>query len=55
MTPHPADAFDTAYWWGLGVVLLTLIPCLMLLRAERPGQRAEDRAQAAEAAAEALA
>ena len=55
VTPHPAHAFDTAYWWGLGVVLLTLIPCLMLLRAERPGQRAEDRAQAAEAAAEALA
>jgi len=33
---HPAHAFDTAYWWGLGIAALSLIPCLMLLRAERP-------------------
>jgi EmrB/QacA subfamily drug resistance transporter len=38
-----ADAFQTAYWWALGIGLLTLIPCTMLLRAERP------RAQAGEA------
>jgi EmrB/QacA subfamily drug resistance transporter len=31
-----ADAFDTAYWWALGIAALTLIPCLMLLRAENP-------------------
>jgi EmrB/QacA subfamily drug resistance transporter len=31
-----AHAFDTAYWWALGVSVLSLIPCLMLLRAERP-------------------
>lgn len=31
-----AGAFDTAYWWGLGIAACSLIPCLMLLRAERP-------------------
>jgi EmrB/QacA subfamily drug resistance transporter len=31
-----ASAFDTAYWWALGIAILSLIPCLMLLRAERP-------------------
>jgi Major Facilitator Superfamily len=35
-----ASAFDTAYWWALGIAALTLIPCTMLLRAERP--RAQD-------------
>ncbi len=30
-----ASAFDTAYWWALGIAALSLIPCLMLLRAER--------------------
>jgi EmrB/QacA subfamily drug resistance transporter len=36
---HPAHAFDTAYWWGLGIAVASLIPCLMLLRAERPRNR----------------
>ncbi|HXA55719.1 MAG TPA: DHA2 family efflux MFS transporter permease subunit [Solirubrobacteraceae bacterium] len=31
-----ADAFGTAYLWALGIAALTLIPCLMLLRAENP-------------------
>jgi EmrB/QacA subfamily drug resistance transporter len=31
-----ADAFGTAYWWALGIAALTLIPCVVLLRAERP-------------------
>ena len=26
----------SAYWWGLGIAVLSLIPCVMLLRAERP-------------------
>jgi len=53
-TTHPAHAFDTAYWWGLGIAVLSLIPCLMLLRAER--SRASDiAAEAAAAAAEAAA
>jgi EmrB/QacA subfamily drug resistance transporter len=37
--PTPADlasAFNSAYVWALGIALLSLIPCLMLLRAERP-------------------
>jgi MFS family permease len=42
-----AAAFDTAYWWALGIALLSLIPCLMLLRAERPQTR--DAGAAAEA------
>ena len=29
-----ASAFDTAYWWSLGIALLSLIPCVVLLRAE---------------------
>ncbi|MGH2903717.1 MAG: DHA2 family efflux MFS transporter permease subunit [Solirubrobacteraceae bacterium] len=33
-----ASAFDTAYWWALGIALLSLIPCLVLLRAEKPQQ-----------------
>jgi EmrB/QacA subfamily drug resistance transporter len=31
-----ASAFGTAYWWALGIAVLSLIPCLMLLRAENP-------------------
>jgi EmrB/QacA subfamily drug resistance transporter len=47
-----AGAFDTAYWWGLGVAVLSLIPCLMLLRAERPGRRRREGGESAETAAE---
>lgn len=31
-----ASAFRDAYWAALGISLLSLIPCVMLLRAERP-------------------
>jgi EmrB/QacA subfamily drug resistance transporter len=44
-----AGAFNTAYWWALGIAALTLIPCFMLLRAERP-QRASESASSAEIA-----
>ena len=37
---HLAGAFDTAYWWSLGIAMLALIPCVVLLRAERPIQTA---------------
>src|SRR5438132_281156 len=30
-----AHAFDVAYWWAFGIALLSIIPCVMLLRAER--------------------
>jgi len=35
-----AHAFDTAYWWALGIAVLALIPSFMLLHAERPSARA---------------
>jgi EmrB/QacA subfamily drug resistance transporter len=50
---HLAGAFDTAYWWSLGICVLSLIPCLVLLRAERP-RRASRAAASAEAAIEPL-
>jgi EmrB/QacA subfamily drug resistance transporter len=31
-----AHAFDTAYLWSLGIALLSLIPCVVLMRAEKP-------------------
>jgi EmrB/QacA subfamily drug resistance transporter len=31
-----AAAFATANWWALGIVILSLIPCIVLLRAEGP-------------------
>ncbi|HEX5307676.1 MAG TPA: DHA2 family efflux MFS transporter permease subunit [Solirubrobacteraceae bacterium] len=52
--PHTAagaaHAFGTAYWWALGIAALSLIPCLMLLRAERP--QSVDESIRAEAAIE---
>jgi EmrB/QacA subfamily drug resistance transporter len=47
-----AHAFDTAYWWALGIALLSLIPCLILLRAEQPARTAQSAA--GEAAIDAL-
>jgi EmrB/QacA subfamily drug resistance transporter len=49
-----AGAFDTAYWWALGIAALSLIPCLMLLRAERPQTEAEPRTGQPEALADAV-
>ncbi len=55
--PHTAAgaaaAFGTAYWWALGIAALSLIPCLMLLRAERP--QAQDQAEAPAPSPEAVA
>ena len=31
-------AFGHTYWWGLGIAVLSLAPCLLLLRAERPAR-----------------
>jgi len=42
-----ASAFDTAYWWSLGIAALSLIPCVVLLRAEqRPATARRARALA---------
>jgi EmrB/QacA subfamily drug resistance transporter len=49
-----AGAFDTAYWWSLGISVLALIPCLALLRAENPRAKLSRAAANAEAAAEPL-
>lgn len=55
--PSPAklaSAFGTAYWWSLGIAALSLIPCLVLLRAENPRAKLSSRAANAEAAVEPL-
>ncbi len=49
-----ASAFDTAYWWALGIAALSLIPCLMLLRAERPKREVEPAVNHSEALADAV-
>jgi EmrB/QacA subfamily drug resistance transporter len=33
-------AFAHTYWWGLGIAVLSLLPCLLLLKAERPSATA---------------
>jgi EmrB/QacA subfamily drug resistance transporter len=47
-----AGAFDSAYWWSLGISVLALIPCLALLFAESPPAKSGQVAANAEAAAE---
>jgi EmrB/QacA subfamily drug resistance transporter len=48
-----AGAFDAAYWWSMGIAVLSLIPCIVLVRAESPRARADRaRADRAEANAE---
>jgi EmrB/QacA subfamily drug resistance transporter len=49
-----AGAFGTAFWWSVGICVLSLIPCLVLLRAENPRARLDQAAANAEAAVEPL-
>jgi EmrB/QacA subfamily drug resistance transporter len=49
-----ASAFDHAYWWSLGIAMLSLIPCLVLLRAENPKAKLSPAAANAESTAEPL-
>jgi EmrB/QacA subfamily drug resistance transporter len=51
---HLAHAFDKAYWGSVGIAALSLIPCVVLLRAENPRARSDQAASNAEAAAEPL-
>jgi EmrB/QacA subfamily drug resistance transporter len=51
---HLAHAFDRAYWWSVGICVVSLIPCLVLLRAESPRARLSRDAASAEAAVEPL-
>jgi EmrB/QacA subfamily drug resistance transporter len=46
-----ASAFATAYTWSLALSALALIPCVLLMRAERPGMRAAEGAAERAAAA----
>jgi EmrB/QacA subfamily drug resistance transporter len=50
----PASAFDEAYWWSLGIAVLSLVPCLVLLRAENPRAPLSAAAASAESAVEPL-
>ena len=50
----PASAFQSAYWWSLGIAVLSLIPCLVLLRAENPRAPLSAAAASAESAVEPL-
>ena len=47
-----AHAYGTAYWWGLGIAALAFIPALMLLRAERPREKAQPAAPSTSSAGE---
>jgi EmrB/QacA subfamily drug resistance transporter len=49
-----AGAFATANWWALGIVLLSLIPCVVLLRAEGPRHEPTEAEELAEAELEPL-
>jgi EmrB/QacA subfamily drug resistance transporter len=49
-----AGAFATANWWALGIVLLSLVPCIVLLRAEGPRHKPTGAEQIAEAELEPL-
>ncbi|HTA15315.1 MAG TPA: MDR family MFS transporter [Solirubrobacteraceae bacterium] len=49
-----ASAFDTAYWWSLGIAALSLIPCVVLVRAENPRAKLTRAEAAAESAVEPL-
>jgi EmrB/QacA subfamily drug resistance transporter len=50
----PASAFQSAYWWSVGICVLSLIPCFVLMRAENPRARLSREAASAEAAVEPL-
>jgi hypothetical protein len=30
-----ASAYGTAFWWSLGITALAIVPCVVLVRAER--------------------
>jgi EmrB/QacA subfamily drug resistance transporter len=49
-----AGGYGTAFWWSVGICVASLLPCLVLLRAENPRARIDQAASNAEAAAEPL-
>jgi EmrB/QacA subfamily drug resistance transporter len=53
-TTKPVGAFQDAYWWSVGICVLSLVPVFVLMRAENPRARLSRGAANAEAAAEPL-
>jgi len=49
-----AHAFDLAYWWSFGIALASIVPCVVLMRAEQPRARLNQAAATAEATVEPL-
>jgi EmrB/QacA subfamily drug resistance transporter len=39
-----ASAYGTAFWWGAGLTALAIVPCIILMRAERAARRAKESA-----------
>jgi len=37
-----ASAYGTAFWWAVGLTALAIIPCIVLMRAERAAKRTAD-------------
>jgi MFS family permease len=38
-----ASAYGTAFWWAVGLTALAIIPCIVLMRAERAAKRTASR------------
>src|SRR5262249_23626902 len=45
-TAAAAGAYATAFWWALGLTALAIIPCVVLVRAERNARLERARAAA---------
>jgi EmrB/QacA subfamily drug resistance transporter len=50
-----AGAFRSSYWWGLGIAALSLIPCLFMLRVEKPADESAEQKIAEHAHGEGIA
>ena len=52
-----AGAYGTAFWWSAGLTALAIVPCIILLRAERAARaaRGDDAGPTPETLAEAVA
>jgi hypothetical protein len=35
-----AGAYGTAFWWGAAIITVAIVPCVILMRAERSARRA---------------
>jgi len=51
-----ASAYGTAFWWSAGITALAIVPCIILMRAERAARatKLQDQEATAEAVAEAV-